>query len=96
MFTISPPAAEAIHTMTLRDPAASGIRVATRPEPTDDGDSPSIALLIELASKPEASDEILVDKGVPVFIDPAIARYLDDKQLEVDEAARFRLSSRHC
>jgi Fe-S cluster assembly iron-binding protein IscA len=97
MFALSVEAAERIKRLTESSPGSWGIRVATRPRPAMNGDHPHVSVRIELAERPWATDEILVDKGVPVFVEPGLSGFLEDKRLEVDDSdgeETFTLASR--
>ena len=71
--------------ITLSDRAASRIKeiIASSKEPTigvrvgvKTGGCAGMSYFLEYAKKPKASDEVIEDKGVKVFIDPGAIMYL--------------------
>lgn len=66
-----------------------GLRIAP-----DDSHEAGPALQVSIAGSPEASDERLEAGGAHVYVDSAVAGYLDDKVLDaslVDDRVRFTL-----
>ena len=86
MLALSDRAADRLKTLVEETPGLSGLRVArTRDPDAPLEDGPAMTVGLELAGRPWATDEIIIDKGVCVFVEPGLARFLEDKRLEVDE-----------
>jgi iron-sulfur cluster assembly protein len=91
MLMITQDAAEAIAQALAEEPDSSGFRIAERTYSLN-GSGPAIQM--ELASAPEAEDEVIEDQGVRLFVDPRAAKTLDGKVLdaEIEEGeVRFAL-----
>jgi iron-sulfur cluster assembly protein len=91
MLMITHDAAEAINQALAEEPDSSGFRIAERTYSLN-GSGPAIHM--ELASEPEAEDEVIEDQGVRLFVDPRAAKTLEGKVLdaEVEEGElRFAL-----
>jgi iron-sulfur cluster assembly protein len=84
MLTLTPIASEAIRQLSAQteDPEASGIRIAPGPESTE-----GTALELSLVEEPDPADEKVDGGGATVYLEPAVAGFLDDKVLDaqVDE-----------
>jgi Fe-S cluster assembly iron-binding protein IscA len=77
MLAITDIAAEAIRNLTTDAelPEGSGLRI-TAPDPEQ-------GLELSLAGRPADDDVVLSGDGVSVFLEPVVARALDDKVLDV-------------
>ncbi len=91
MLTITHDAAEAIARALQDEPADAGFRIVEGEHSTN-GSGP--ALEMALAHGPEADDEVIEDRGVRLFVEPAAAETLDGKVLDAeieDGEVRFAL-----
>jgi iron-sulfur cluster assembly protein len=91
MLMITQDAVEAITQALAEEPDSFGFRIAERTYSLN-GSGPAIQM--ELASEPEAEDEVIEDQGVRLFVEPRAAKTLEGKVLdaEVDgEEVRFAL-----
>jgi len=82
MLTITPTATQAINAILEAEqvPEGSGLRISTRgPEIDQNGRA---ELELALVEAPEADDEVVVEEGARVFVEPRAAELLDDKQLD--------------
>ncbi len=81
MLAITDLAAEAIKTLTTDAelPDGGGLRIAA-PNPQE-------GLELTLAGQPAQNDVVLSGDGVSVFLEPGAAEVLDDKVLDVQQAA---------
>jgi Fe-S cluster assembly iron-binding protein IscA len=81
MLAITDLAAEAIKTLTTDAelPEGGGLRIAA-PDPQE-------GLELTLAGQPADDDVVLSGEGVSVFLEPVAAQVLDDKVLDVQQAA---------
>jgi Fe-S cluster assembly iron-binding protein IscA len=93
MLNITSQAAEAIRVVidAAELPVPAGMRISNA-SATSNGRGPTLAL--ELVDRPDPEDEVLVDEGAQVFLDPLAAAHVDDKVLDADYAGgevRFSL-----
>jgi Fe-S cluster assembly iron-binding protein IscA len=76
--------------------AVNGIRVAQGPSQSTNGDAPQLHVTIAPAAGPLEEDEMIVEDGIAVFVDPDIAPMLDDKLLDLipvgSEQVQFTLT----
>jgi hypothetical protein len=91
VFEISPSAAEVIRRMTCAVPGVEGVRIAQAPAASSNGSAPQICVVVAPAAGPLDDDRTLMEDGVAVFVDCAIAAMLDDKRLEVVPAGADQL-----
>lgn len=96
VLEITPSAAEVIRQMIDNVAAVNGIRVAQGPSQSTNGDAPQLHVTIAPAAGPLEEDEMIVEDGIAVFVDPDIAPMLDDKLLDLipvgSEQVQFTLT----
>jgi iron-sulfur cluster assembly protein len=81
MLMITHDAAEAITLALAEEPDSSGFRIAERTYSLN-GSGPAIQM--ELASEPEAEDQVIEDQGVRLFVEPRAAQTLEGKVLDAE------------
>jgi iron-sulfur cluster assembly protein len=82
VLTLTPTAAEVVKQLVASAPVddeAGGVRISAG-EPTASG----TALQIAIVDGPETADQALDEDGAHVFMEPAVAEYLDDKVLDAE------------
>lgn len=95
MLTLTTAAAEVVRDITTHQgtPGESGVRIAA--QESFDGQS----LALSVAPAPAAQDQVLIDNGARVFLDPEAAEYLSDKvlhaQLDAGGKAEFTIRPQH-
>jgi Fe-S cluster assembly iron-binding protein IscA len=95
MLTITPAAAQAIESLLTWEggPGSDGgIRIA-RERAADGG----AGLTLALATVPEPDDEVIVQQGARIFLDPETTRLLADKVLDArveETSVDFEISER--
>jgi iron-sulfur cluster assembly protein len=82
MLTLTPTATQAIIAILEAEqvPDGSGLRISARQGQVDQDVRAELELA--LAEEPQAGDEVVEEQGAQVFVEPAAARFLDDKQLD--------------
>jgi iron-sulfur cluster assembly protein len=79
MLTLTPNATEAINALidSVGGPEGTGLRIWA--QPVDEAQS---SLEIAVTPGPEASDAVVQDTDVPVYLEPQAAMFLHDKILD--------------
>jgi iron-sulfur cluster assembly protein len=80
MLMLTHDAAEAIKGLAAT-PGAAGLRIAPAQQ-SPNGSEPS--LQVELATRPDARDQVLEAEGARLFLAPSAADALSDKVLDAD------------
>jgi Fe-S cluster assembly iron-binding protein IscA len=82
MLTLTPAAADAVHTLMAHrhiDRGRGGLRIASRPAP-----EPGSTLKLAVVERPHAADAELEARGAHLFVEPALADALADKVLDAE------------
>ena len=77
IITLSESAAERIKEIISKDNNSFGVRVGVK-----SGGCAGMAYIMEYAKEKKPNDEMIEDKGVKVFIDPAAVMYLLGTQMD--------------
>ena len=94
MLTITPNAAQTIEWILASPeiPDGAGIRIAPTGEAMNGGSGGQLALSV--AEEPDATDQVIEQEGARLFVQEAVAGYLDDMSLDanvVDDQVRFMI-----
>ena len=77
ILTLSDKAAERIKEIIIKDQKSVGVRIGVK-----SGGCAGMEYIMEYAKEHKPNDEIIEDKGVKVFIDPAAIMYLLGTQMD--------------
>ena len=77
ILTLSDKAAERIKEIIIKDQKSVGVRIGVK-----SGGCAGMEYIMEYAKEQKPNDEIIEDKGVKVFIDPAAIMYLLGTQMD--------------
>ena len=84
MLHITAAAAEAIEEITESVPGSAGVRITALPEASTNGSGPTTVFDFYPAEEPNDGDEVVVEQGVQVFLEPDVVPYLEHKLLDAE------------
>lgn len=94
MLTLTPPAVQAVTAMAMAagSPDTGGLRIAHDAGPEERTDAAD--LKAEFVGNPADGDEVVLQDGARIYLEPDAAVYLTDKVLdgEVDEEGRVHFA----
>jgi len=80
VITLSDRAAKRIKEILSKDQSSSGVRIGVK-----SGGCAGMSYIMEYAKDKNPSDELIVDKGVKVFVDPGAVLYLLGTEMDYKE-----------
>tara|TARA_B100000700_G_scaffold276785_1_gene323596 strand:+ start:115 stop:444 length:330 start_codon:yes stop_codon:yes gene_type:complete len=80
VITLSEKAAKRIKEILLKDQSSSGVRIGVK-----SGGCAGMSYVMEYAKEQNPNDELIVDKGIKVFVDPEAVMYLLGTEMDYKE-----------
>ena len=80
VITLSEKAAKRIKEILLKDQSSSGVRIGVK-----SGGCAGMSYVMEYAKEQNPNDELIVDKGIKVFVDPEAVMYLLGSEMAYKE-----------